>query len=152
MFGVPFHAKKSVAERLIVSPIIYDISNPNELDDSPVLGGFTWNLTFRWEYMKAANRLDQTMQPWASPAISGGIYAAWREGFFDLGGYDEEMNIWGAENVELSLRTWLCSGRMEIIPCSRVGHYYRSVHPYNFPQGKEHTVLRNRKRTALSTV
>ncbi|GAA52841.1 putative polypeptide N-acetylgalactosaminyltransferase-like protein 1, partial [Clonorchis sinensis] len=137
------------AERLVVSPIIYDISNPNELDDRPVWGGFTWNLTFRWEYMKAANRSDHILQPWASPAISGGIYATWRKGFFDLGGYDEEMDIWGAENVELSLRTWLCSGRMEIIPCSRVGHFYRSVHPYNFPQGKEYTVLRNRKRTAL---
>ncbi|TGZ64620.1 hypothetical protein CRM22_006300 [Opisthorchis felineus] len=140
---------QSVAERLVVSPIIYDISNPNELDDRPVWGGFTWNLTFRWEYMKAANRLDHILQPWASPAISGGIYATWRKGFFDLGGYDEEMDIWGGENVELSLRTWLCLGRMEIVPCSRVGHYYRSVHPYNFPQGKEYTVVRNRKRTAL---
>ncbi|KAF8566259.1 hypothetical protein P879_04969 [Paragonimus westermani] len=145
----------AVGQRLVVSPVIYDLSIPDDFENNPIVGGFSWNFTFRWDLLKKEHT-DSWLpsscgypEQWQTPAISGGIFATWRHGFFELGGYDEEMDIWGGENIELSLRTWMCHGRLEIVRCSRVGHLYRSFHPYDFPRGKEFTVVRNQKRAAL---
>lgn len=37
--------------------------------------------------------------------------------------------------VCVSLQVWMCGGRMEDIPCSRVGHIYRKYVPYKVPGG-----------------
>lgn len=34
-----------------------------------------------------------------------------------------------------SLQVWMCGGRMEDTPCSRVGHIYRKYVPYKVPGG-----------------
>eukprot|EP01057_Protomagalhaensia_wolfi_P002711 Protomagalhaensia_wolfi_Nauph_80__2710@NODE_2842_length_971_cov_7_341202_g2229_i0_p1_GENE_NODE_2842_length_971_cov_7_341202_g2229_i0NODE_2842_length_971_cov_7_341202_g2229_i0_p1_ORF_typecomplete_len276_score42_62Ricin_B_lectin/PF00652_22/3_2e06Ricin_B_lectin/PF00652_22/5_7Glyco_transf_7C/PF02709_14/7_8e05_NODE_2842_length_971_cov_7_341202_g2229_i03830 len=33
--------------------------------------------------------------------------------------------MWGAENVEMAFRTWMCGGRVECTPCARTYHIYR---------------------------
>ena len=42
----------------------------------------------------------------------------------------------------------MCGGEIEIIPCSRVGHIFRSENPYKFPKDKQKTVERNLARVA----
>ena len=57
----------------------------------------------------------------------GCAFAVDKEYFFAVGSFDAAMNIWGGENVELSVRVWRCGGYLLKNPCSRVGHVYRVV-------------------------
>ena len=49
----------------------------------------------------------------------------------------------------ITLQIWMCGGRLEIVPCSRVGHVFRKyTSPYKFPDGVEKTLNKNFNRLA----
>ena len=100
------------------------------------IGAFNWRLHFRWYSIPSremARRLAMS-QPIRSPTMAGGIFAMQRDWFFQLGAYDEKMDIWGGENLEMSFRVWQCGGSVEIVPCSHVAHVFRRTSPYSFPR------------------
>ncbi|XP_066258266.1 polypeptide N-acetylgalactosaminyltransferase 1-like isoform X1 [Euwallacea similis] len=115
-------------------------------------GAFNWNLQFRWYTLggkqMSERKLDVT-KPFPSPTMAGGLFAIEKNYFFEIGAYDEDMNIWGGENLEMSFRVWQCGGRIEIAPCSHVGHIFRKSSPYSFPGGINKTLFANLARVAL---
>lgn len=138
----------------LVSPVI-DILNKDDMRYTPaspsVRGGFGSNLHFKWDTIPASESKSRKsiIDPLRTPAIAGGLFAVDKKWFEHIGLYDNDMEIWGGENVELSLRVWMCGGSMEIMPCSHVGHIFRSAMPYSFGEGGTYhsTVTRNIRRT-----
>ncbi|KAG6445153.1 hypothetical protein O3G_MSEX003752 [Manduca sexta] len=114
-------------------------------------GAFSWRLHFRWlmpsgEVM--VKKSENPSKPYPTPAMAGGLFAVRKSLFWRLGGYDKGMLIWGAENLELSWRAWQCGARVEITPCSRVGHIFRRHSPYKYPGGVSKVLNSNLARAA----
>lgn len=84
--------------------------------------GFSWGLGQK----SIGNRKREATKPMPSPIMAGGLFSMDRKLFFDLGGYDPEMRLYGGEEMEISFRIWQCGNTLECIPCSRVGHVFRT--------------------------
>lgn len=96
------------------------------------VGGFDWNLQFNWHAVpeRERRRHKSAVEPVWSPTMAGGLFSIDKNFFEKLGTYDNGFDIWGGENLELSFKTWMCGGTLEIVPCSHVGHVFRSRSPY----------------------
>ncbi|XP_030846376.1 polypeptide N-acetylgalactosaminyltransferase 11 [Strongylocentrotus purpuratus] len=135
----------------VVCPII-DIINHDTFayTASPLVkGGFNWGMHFKWDTIRSRQLVgkEDYVKPIESPTMAGGLFAMNREYFHKLGDYDEGMDIWGGENLEISFRIWQCGGKLEIVPCSRVGHVFRKRRPYGSPN-RQDTTTKNAVRVA----
>ncbi|XP_005102048.2 polypeptide N-acetylgalactosaminyltransferase 5, partial [Aplysia californica] len=94
------------------------------------VGGFDISrMNFNWLYDRNDVNKKSGKDYLESPTMPGGLYAISREWFSYLGGYDEKMNIWGAENLEISFKIWMCGGQILLSACSHVGHVFRRQNP-----------------------
>ncbi|CAH1112995.1 unnamed protein product [Psylliodes chrysocephalus] len=98
------------------------------------VGGFDWNLVFDWHIIPERSKREHPSEPVHSPTMAGGLFSIHSKFFEILGRYDEEFDIWGGENLELSFKIWMCGGVLEIVPCSHVGHIFRKRSPYKWKQ------------------
>ncbi|KAG5281728.1 hypothetical protein AALO_G00048150 [Alosa alosa] len=112
-------------------------------------GNFDWSLNFGWETITSQerSRLKDETYPVRTPVFAGGLFSISKAFFEHIGTYDDKMEIWGGENIEMSFRVWLCGGQLEIVPCSVVGHIFRSSSPHSFPNGTD-VIVRNQVRLA----
>ena len=126
----------------VVCPVI-DVINDDTLeyhyrDSGGVnVGGFDWNLQFNWHAVPdhEKKRHKNSAEAVRSPTMAGGLFSIDKEFFERLGTYDSGFDIWGGENLELSFKTWMCGGTLEIVPCSHVGHIFRKRSPYKWRSG-----------------
>uniref|UniRef100_A0ABI7WVA7 Polypeptide N-acetylgalactosaminyltransferase n=1 Tax=Felis catus TaxID=9685 RepID=A0ABI7WVA7_FELCA len=109
-------------------------------------GAFDWEMYYKRIPIPPELQKADPSDPFESPVMAGGLFAVDRKWFWELGGYDPGLEIWGGEQYEISFKVWMCGGRMEDIPCSRVGHIYRKYVPYKVPAGV--SLARNLKRVA----
>ncbi len=110
--------------------------SPETLEYKPwsgiATGSFSWNMEYVWIYRNPGNSTRSARYLPSGTAI-GCAMAIDRDFFFHVGAFDEDMYIWGGENLDISFRMWLCGGGVYIVPCSRVGHMFRATLPYVFP-------------------
>ncbi|XP_055837146.1 polypeptide N-acetylgalactosaminyltransferase 3 [Episyrphus balteatus] len=147
----PLLARIKENRQTAICPVIDIISEDNfgytkTLENN--WGAFNWVLNFKW-YASRPKEGSTPATPIATPSMAGGLFSIDREYFYHVGAYDPLMKIWGGENIEMSLRIWQCGGRVEISPCSHVGHVFRKTTPYTFPNGVTQTLTNNVARTAM---
>lgn len=75
----------------------------------------TWDADFKW--------FDSNDMYVA--VISGGLLGMSRRWWIETGGYDQHMLGWGGENLDQSLRMWLCGGEIVAASNSHVAHMWR---------------------------
>lgn len=136
--------------KTIVCPMIDVIDHDNfgyetQAGDA-MRGAFDWEMYYKRIPIPPQLEKSDPSDPFESPVMAGGLFAVDRKWFWELGGYDTGLEIWGGEQYEISFKVWMCGGRMEDIPCSRVGHIYRKYVPYKVPGGV--SLARNLKRVA----
>jgi len=124
----------------VVTPVIDVINDKTfQFHHGPgiAVGGFDWDLQFNWHGLPdhEKKRRSHSSDPAYSPTMAGGLFSIDKAFFEKLGTYDDGFDIWGGENLELSFKTWMCGGTLEIIPCSHVGHIFRKRSPYKWRTG-----------------
>lgn len=112
---------ESIAQnyRRIVVPKITDLNIDTWKEQNRGAGlakcYMTWDADFKW-----INSVSPYM-----PVLSGGLLGISRRWWNETGGYDPGMSGWGGENVDQSLRSWLCGGEIVALPNAFVAHMWR---------------------------
>jgi len=122
----------------IIAPCIYVKDHP---DCSA--NGFRWNnLQMSCEWLpQLVSSLHEI------PFAGGACILMEKDLFYDIGQFDDGLRLWGEEDSELCIRAWLLGYRVLCFPKVKVGHLFRSSHPYPVQWSD---VVYNRIRLAFS--
>lgn len=104
----------------------------------------TWDADFKW---------FESADDASVPVLSGGLLGISQRWWNETGGYDTEMKGWGGENLDQSLRSWLCGGEIMALRSAQVAHMWRTPNDprtmarYTVPPGASQ---KNRVRAAAA--
>eukprot|EP00040_Diaphanoeca_grandis_P020815 m.110678 g.110678 ORF g.110678 m.110678 type:complete len:657 (-) comp28060_c0_seq1:214-2184(-) len=129
-----------IRNRKIIAMPVIDVVDMNTFEVKQAIiekGVFSWTQYFYWlspsgHIMENKAHHDINTDPLVCPVMAGGIFAIDRDYFWESGAYDMGQDTWGGENMEMSFRLWMCGARLEVLPCSRIAHVFRSKSPYTF--------------------
>ena len=113
----------------VVMPIITNLDVDTWTDISPKGDSgmakcyITLDAEFKWFNGQSQRELADGVN--YVPVLSGGLLAISKRWWNETGGYDDEMQVWGGENIDQSLRVWLCGGEIVSAPDSRIAHMWR---------------------------
>ncbi|KAK2150709.1 hypothetical protein LSH36_394g02093 [Paralvinella palmiformis] len=123
----PLLARIKENNKILLSSLI-DMIHPNNMlyiKSDFVYQSLSWKMVFVWTHLPPGTTHDP-LEPIPTYALVGCMLAMHRDTFIEMGAFDTGMELWGGENIELPIRVWMCGGRVEILPCSRVAHTYRA--------------------------
>ncbi|KAL7012868.1 hypothetical protein ACKWTF_015088 [Chironomus riparius] len=88
---------------------------------------FNWGMHELWADLKwfEGNHSTPLFDPKIAPIGTFAVLAIGRKFYEKIGYLDLEFDVWGGEDYELVIRTWLCGGRVEFVPCSIIAHMFR---------------------------
>ena len=79
---------------------------------------YSTNVFFRYVWMEMPeherSRLQSEADPHRTATLVGCVMAVRKDYFIHIGAFDDGMNIWGGENIELGFRTWMCGGQVSV--------------------------------------
>jgi len=131
----PLLEPMALNNRTVACPFIDVIDEENfayRAQDEGARGSFDWRMDYK-RLPRNEDDKNHPIKPFDSPVMAGGLFAIWADHFWELGGYDPGLQIWGGEQYELSFKLWMCrGGRMVDVPCSRLGHIYRKFSVFSF--------------------
>ncbi|EER06003.1 UDP-N-acetyl-D-galactosamine:polypeptide N-acetylgalactosaminyltransferase T4, putative [Perkinsus marinus ATCC 50983] len=119
----PLIKHANVNYKRVVVPVIPVLNGDDWLVHDNSAGSkmmFDWGLGFNW--FEDDNDLV--------PIMSGGLLGITKRWWYESGEYDNGMLMWGGENIEQSIRVWLCGGEIYVARDSRVAHVFRPSFPY----------------------
>jgi polypeptide N-acetylgalactosaminyltransferase len=106
---------------------------------------FDWYMNY-YQLPVPTNDTKDPTQPYKTPVMKGGLFAISAKFFWELDGYDDQLEIWGGEQYDISFKIWMCGGEMYMVPCSHFGHMFRTDgRPFANPRPYDYMV-RNYKR------
>ncbi|CAE8645738.1 unnamed protein product, partial [Polarella glacialis] len=132
--------------RRIVTPVITELDVGTWKQRSANSGiakcYLTWDADFKW---------FESEDPYV-PVLSGGLLGMSKRWWNETGGYDAQMVGWGGENLDQSLRSWLCGGEIMMAKDSFVAHMWRTGDPRTKPRYtvKAGAAAKNRMRAAVA--
>ena len=109
-------------EKVINEPTVLAVPHIDRLLKGPrfievkhgMVNVFGWSLTTYYRETETSKLTFNT------PVMTGDAFAANRQFLDDIGSYDDGMESGNGETLELSLRTWMCGGSIQVVSCSRV--------------------------------
>uniref|UniRef100_W5ML10 Polypeptide N-acetylgalactosaminyltransferase n=1 Tax=Lepisosteus oculatus TaxID=7918 RepID=W5ML10_LEPOC len=151
----PLLARIAEEPTAVVSPDIttidlntFQFGKPSPSTRAHNRGNFDWSLGFGWEAIpehERRRRKDETY-PVKTPTFAGGLFSISKSYCSPLC-CGVEDDLCHGPLLSRPLQVWQCGGQLEIIPCSVVGHVFRTKSPHTFPKGTQ-VITRNQVRLA----